>query len=123
MAKRFKKRASLEEILQSTSFALWPSQDGAAIISIDTVGCDGDRPLHVLAHRQDLYSCRVLLESGADPNLQGDIGYTPLHYAVMAQNRELTDLLLEFGARTDIASEFDETPASISEDRGFRLAR
>ncbi|MCV0424319.1 MAG: ankyrin repeat domain-containing protein [Roseibium sp.] len=123
MAKRFKKRASLEDILQSTSLTLFPDQDGVAVIRIDTVDCEGDSPLHILAHRQDLYACRLLLENGANPNLQGDLGYTPLHYAAMAQNRELADLLMQFGARTDVASEFDETPASIARDRGFRLAR
>lgn len=121
MAIRIKKRASLEDILQSTSLALFPEQDGAAVIGLDTVDCEGDSALHILAHRQDLYGCRLLLENGANPNRQGDLGYTPLHYAVMAQNRELADLLLQHGARKDVASEFEETPASIAQDRGFKL--
>ncbi|MBO6509186.1 MAG: ankyrin repeat domain-containing protein [Roseibium sp.] len=121
MAKRPKTRLSLEEILQSTSLALFPAQDGNALISIETRDSEGDTALHILAHRGDLYACRLLLENGADANLQGDIGYTPLHYAVMAQNRDLVAILLQHGARTDLASEFGETALSLARERKFKL--
>ncbi|WP_305987218.1 ankyrin repeat domain-containing protein [Roseibium sp. MMSF_3544] len=122
MAKRPKKRASLQEILQSTSLALFPAQDGRAVISIDTADSEGDTALHILAHRGDRYGCRVLLEEGADPNLQGDLGYTPLHYAVMKEDQDLAALLLEYGANAGVSSEFGETPAAMARERGFKPA-
>lgn len=123
MAKRPKTRQNLAEILRSTSLALFPEQDGKAAIGIETRDCDGDSALHILAHRGDLYGCRLLLENGADVNLQGDIGYTPLHYAVMARNTDLADLLLQHGARTDLSSEFGETAVSLAKEREFKLPR
>jgi len=42
---------------------------------------EGDSCLHIAAGRGDLRAARILVESGADVNLQGDLGNTPLHYA------------------------------------------
>jgi ankyrin repeat protein len=58
-------------------------------------------PLHDAAS----FSCdevRLLLEMGADINSQNALGETPLHLAAFFNQRDIVDLLLEMGARTDI---------------------
>lgn len=41
---------------------------------------------------------KLLLESGADPNITADYGFTPLHEAVISRRYELASLLLNHGA-------------------------
>lgn len=55
----------------------------------------------------DLESTRLLLERGADPNRGNDYGWTKLHQAGYANDRELAQLLLDAGARTDVSARGD----------------
>jgi hypothetical protein len=43
----------LDEILQSTSDALFPAEVGEAKVDIDSFGMDGDPPLHISFGRQN----------------------------------------------------------------------
>jgi ankyrin repeat protein len=69
---------------------------------------EGDSCLHIAAIRGDLRAVRLLLAAGLDPNLHGDLGNTPLHYARRLGNRDVVDLLTESGALTDLLNEFGE---------------
>lgn len=53
---------------------------------------------------------KKLLEKGADPNYMGELGKTPLHMAVIDQNKELIELLLEHGADISIRDTDKHTP-------------
>ena len=44
----------------------------------------------------------LLLERGADPNRGNDYGWTKLHQAGYGNDRELAELMLDAGARTDL---------------------
>jgi ankyrin repeat protein len=68
---------------------------------------DGDNCLHVAAHRGDLRMVELLVKAGSDINKQGDMGYTPLHYA---STPEVIALLLAHGASTTIENEFGKSP-------------
>jgi uncharacterized protein len=109
VAKKPKARRSLDEILASASDVLFPAELGDAIVTIDSVDCDGDTPLHVMVWRNDVHAVRTLLEAGASANAIGDMGETPLHVAISQGNTAVIEALLRFGARTDIRSEFGET--------------
>jgi ankyrin repeat protein len=50
---------------------------------------------------------RELLLAGADPNVQDPDGNTPLH---ISREKELTDLLLEYGANPNIRNKAGELP-------------
>ena len=50
---------------------------------------------------------RLLLERGADPNRGNDYGWTKLHQAGYSNRRELAQLLLDAGARTDLSARGD----------------
>ena len=100
---------TLEEILQSTSDNLFPADLGDALVEIDSVGCDGDTPLHVLIWRDDTEGALILIENGALINACGDMGETPLHIAIHKKNKNIIDALITKNARTDIFSEFGQT--------------
>ena len=105
-----KELRTLKEILQSTSDVLFPAEIGERVVAIDSQGCDGDTPLHVMAWRDDGEAVELLLLAGADVNAVGDMGETPLHVAISKDNVPMVVAMLKAGARTDIQSEFGETP-------------
>lgn len=64
---------------------------------------------------------RLLLERGADPNRGNDHGWTKLHQAGYSNQRELAQLLLEAGARTDLSARGDGgTPLVVALFWGHR---
>ena len=105
---------TLDEILQTTSDSLFPIDLGRRQVAIDSRGCDGDTPLHVLLWRKDFGGAKLLLEAGADPNAVGDMGETPLHVAIRQNASDIVDSLLAAGANPDIRSEFGETPRAMA---------
>jgi ankyrin repeat protein len=48
----------------------------------------------------------VLLQRGADPNVQTQSGWTALHFAVKNSNKDIAELLRSYGARSDIMNEW-----------------
>jgi uncharacterized protein len=114
---------SLEEVLQSTSDILYPSELGERLVTIASRDCDGDSPLHVLLWRKDAEGAEQLVAAGADPNAVGDMGETPLHVAVKQNLLGTVEALLVAGAKPDICSEFGETPRDIAVAQGGAAAR
>jgi ankyrin repeat protein len=78
---------------------------------ITYVAPDGDTCLHIAALSGNVRAVALLIKAGLDVNLQGDMGYTPLHYA---GNKEVANLLLANGASKDIKNEFGTLPSSWS---------
>ncbi len=101
---------TLDEVLQSTLDVLYPGEIDGREVAIDSCGCDGDTPLHVMAWRNDVEAVELLLHAGANVNAAGDMGETPLHVAVSQDNPEMVAAMLKAGARGDIRSEFGDTP-------------
>ena len=118
-----KHRASLEDILASTSDVIFPAELGEAPVAIDSADCDGDTPLHVMVWRKDRYAVNVLIEAGANVNAVGDMSETPLHIAVGQEDLPIIEALLKVGARTNIRSEFHETAAERAEMKGGEIAK
>jgi uncharacterized protein len=86
--------------------------------ALDSVGYDGDSPLHVLVWRNDLEGVQVLIEAGANINATGEMDETPLHIAVTQQNVSMARALLEAGARDDVRCEFGDTPRERALQQG-----
>jgi len=79
-------------------------------------------PLNSAAAHRDagraLAMARLLLDAGADPGAAQAGGWTPLHQAAAAGNRELVELLLARGASVAAASDDGKTPQDMAAERG-----
>ena len=53
---------------------------------------------------------RLVVDCGIDPNIQDDIGDTPLHYAAEHGHLDVVKLLLEHGADPNIQNNSGKTP-------------
>jgi ankyrin repeat protein len=77
-------------------------------------------PLHSAAAHSDQTKAvdlaRAVLEAGAEPNARQQGGFTPLHAAVLNQNRELVQLLLRHGADSTLANEKTATPIDLARE-------
>jgi len=71
---------------------------------VNAVTGKGETPLHLVAGPISFYEIvKLLLESGAKPNIEDDNGCTPLFNAVSGDNIAAT-LLLEHGAKVNFAN-------------------
>ncbi len=61
----------------------------------------------------------VLLAAGAQPDIQDQDGYTPLHCAVMMRNWVAVKELLDGGAEPNVSDMFGGTPLYEAADRGY----
>jgi len=58
---------------------------------------------------------KKLLQYGADPEIQDNQGFTPLHFAIFGNQDNVVSMLLQNGANPNIASDdFNETPLHIA---------
>jgi ankyrin repeat protein len=62
----------------------------------------------------DRHAARILLEAGADIDAKGDMGCTPLYFAVMGGHVQVAELLVRRGADPDAQSEFSFSPRSLA---------
>ncbi len=123
MGHKEKHRATLGEILASTSERLFPEELGEKVVTIDSKDLDGDTPLLVMVWRKDRYAVNLLIEAGADVDAIGDMSETPLHIAILQEDLEIIEALLKAGAKTDIRSEFNETASERATKKGGEIAK
>ena len=55
-----------------------------------------------------------MIDHGADVNLIGDLGNTPLHQAAMAGKTDVVLKLLKHGANTSLQNEFAQTALEVA---------
>ncbi|HEY3666769.1 MAG TPA: ankyrin repeat domain-containing protein, partial [Polyangiaceae bacterium] len=65
-------------------------------------------------NRRSLVTIRALLERGADPNLGDKLGTSPYRYAVRRGEREIAELLEEFGAEREQVTAEDRALGALS---------
>src|SRR5581483_4610969 len=73
----------------------------------DLVRQRGTNGNDLLGMAEDLELVRLLLERGADPNRGNDYGWTKLHQAGYANRRDLAEVMLVAGGRTDLSARGD----------------
>jgi ankyrin repeat protein len=62
------------------------------------------------SYQGDVEAMQALVEGGAEINVSGDMGSTPLHDAVQGGHLEAVQFLLEHGADPNVKDEFGHTP-------------
>jgi ankyrin repeat protein len=77
-------------------------------------GAFDSQVLHLAAFRGSTTDVEAFIALGADINAIGDLGLTPLHYAVLGGHADTAALLMEHGARQDMPNEFGETPLQMA---------
>lgn len=81
---------------------------------VDSRDAKGNTALIIVITRSDRDWTGFLLNEGADPNLPGSGGDTPLIAAARAGFEEAAEWLLGMGARVDAANKMGETPLIIA---------
>ncbi len=74
-------------------------------------------PLHYVFYYKncDFYNIfKLLLDSGADPNVQNKQGETPLHLAIKYGCIKIAQILLKYGANPDIQNRDGNTPLHLA---------
>jgi ankyrin repeat protein len=75
-------------------------------------------PIHAAVAGNRTMMVELLLEHGAEIDVQQHGGWTALHGAAQHGNAEMVELLLEFGANADVASDDGKTAIDIARDAG-----
>jgi len=73
----------------------------------DGIGCT---LLFWVVYTEDIERVKYLLSIGAFPNISNYFGETPLHIAVMKNNKMIVNELLQYGAEINIENIYGETP-------------
>jgi uncharacterized protein len=77
-----------------------------------------NQPLHAcIALSRNCETVRILLDQGADVNMEQSGGYTPLHQAAAAGLEDVVRILLEAGADPSCVCHQGKTPADYARER------
>ena len=86
---------------------------GVRVDSVDTTRQFGETALHVVSNWGDAEAISLLVRNGADINLRGEGGFTPLHYAVEQNRLEAVKRLVSLGAES-LTNDDGDTPAQLA---------
>ncbi|KAL0961929.1 hypothetical protein UPYG_G00333500 [Umbra pygmaea] len=78
----------------------------------------GDAALHVCCRRKDTEMAKVLIEYGANVDLQNEEGQTPLHIAAGEGDESLLKLFFQSKANPNVTDKMDRSPLHIAAERG-----
>lgn len=87
---------------------------GDTIEGVHHRGAFDSQVLHLAAFRGSLAHAKAFIALGADINAIGDLGLTPLHYAVLGGHADTVALLMARGAQGNKQNEFGETPLQMA---------
>jgi ankyrin repeat protein len=84
----------------------------------------GWTPLHLAAIKGNEETARMLIDAGADLNLQDEDGYTPLNWAARVGKIEIVRMLIAAGADVNLQNEDGWTPLHLAAfTGGLEIAR
>ena len=62
----------------------------------------------------DVVKVKALIEEGADVNAKNENGWSPLHWAVMLEHKEIVELLIAHGADVNAKNKWGWTPLHMA---------
>ena len=71
-------------------------------------------PLRLAAAWNNYMATRILLQCGADTNIDNESGYTPLHSSARRGNFSVSKLLIESGCNINLRNNDDQTPLYLA---------
>ena len=101
------------EILFS-KYEKYPDFLGIRIVDVNQRSVIDDTMLHIASRNAAIEDVLLLLEHRANINIQGDLGYTALHYACMKGHLDVVKLLLKYNAAKTIKNEFYELRIDVN---------
>lgn len=104
---------TLDDVLKK--YKTHPEFLGMDLVDPNQRGAVDDTPLHIAARKGELEDVVVLLNSGAEIDIAGDLGNTALHQAAMSGKVEVIKTLLMNGADPLIKNEFGQTALNVAE--------
>ncbi|KAI4580025.1 hypothetical protein MJT46_001393 [Ovis ammon polii x Ovis aries] len=76
-------------------------------------------PVNLLSQLFLIQAADVLLQHGANVNVQDSVFFTPLHIAAHYGREQVTRLLLKFGADVNVSGEVGDRPLHLASAKGF----
>jgi len=89
----------------------------ASLSDINNIDELGDSPLLLMCSKGQFEVARLLVQHGADVNIQTSHGHSPLLYAVIKDNIELVELLIKKGASVTVATNAGITVAETGKNK------
>jgi ankyrin repeat protein len=87
-------------------FAAWcPLQPSPSPTAVDAATTNGCSPLYIAANNGFAEAAALLLELGADPDLETSSGCTPLHAAALNGHAAVAECLVAAGCDVDLQSQ------------------
>ncbi|WP_265027666.1 ankyrin repeat domain-containing protein [Wolbachia endosymbiont (group B) of Chorthippus parallelus] len=93
------------------------------LVNNSTLGArdsENNTPLHIAADYGKENIVELLLERGADINIEGKNASTPLHYAADKGNFRVAKLLVERGANIDTKNSNQKSPSQLAKDKNHQ---
>jgi ankyrin repeat protein len=78
----------------------------------------GNTPLHAALAGRHTDASYLLIEAGANPNIQDSSGWTPLHLAAANGMKPMVELLLSKGADKSLANNKLQSPLDLAIEKG-----
>ena len=89
-------------------------EEQGGVIDVNFESSGRSRPMHAAASVNSVEICNMLLKAGAEINATNSLGYTPLFVAVVNENKQVAQLLIESGADTKRKSKHNQTLKDIA---------
>ncbi len=87
----------------------------------------GKSPLHLAIEYQLYYITELLMKleinriGSADVDIRDNFGWTPLHYAVVNKNKEIIELMLDYGANPYLTNKNGQTPFEFTKNDDIKV--
>ena len=75
-------------------------EEQGSVIDVNFESSGRSRPLHAAASVNSVEIASLLLKAGAEINATNSLGYTPLFVAVINENKQVAEFLIQSGADT-----------------------